>query len=372
MELNEYYLEMEKLITTAIQFDWELIVYRYDAEDGLSMENVFFKVDGKYEDMLALEDRGGMSERQSDDYFKPITKCAEQIRNLCMELYQKKWSHMAMVIQPNHTYEVEVSYEKFPEDINIYDSVWKYKYLGIPVFPFHAKYIKGVEQTIITEKNRKMGLFDIFTKEENNNQNEVDAGWNAITQEFERIYKGQKNPRHYGTLIKWSVGGNDPLDGISIYEAADYWHFVTYGLTELYNKTTLDDEVSGFGYELTFKLKKDDYTDIEKEFKNICGILQSIARITYTQNEIFGPYEYIRTGQTVGIDAEQKSNINGFICIPDETVSTLQTSYGKVEFLELVGMTDAELRTLSGRTSVMEMYERLGSDVTSYNRHSLV
>ena len=43
-----------------------------------------------------------------------------------------------------------------------------------------------------------------------------------------------------------------------------------------------------------------------------------------------------------------------------------------VEFLELVGMTDAELKTLSTVGSVMEIYDKLGSDVTDYNRESIV
>lgn len=61
-------------------------------------------------------------------------------------------------------------------------------------------------------------------------------GWDAINAECDRIYPDQKDPKHYGTLIKWRFGGNAPLDGISIYDGGDYWHFVTYGLSELYKK----------------------------------------------------------------------------------------------------------------------------------------
>ena len=42
-----------------------------------------------------------------------------------------------------------------------------------------------------------------------------------------------------------------------------------------------------------------------------------------------------------------------------------------LELLELVGMTDAELRTLSNRDSVKQIYEELGSDITDYRRSSL-
>ena len=219
-----------------------------------------------------------------------------------------------------------------------------------------------------------MGVFDKFKKKSSPaNEEEINsAGWDAITAEFERVYPGQTNPKHYGTLIKWKFGGNDPLDGISIYDGGDYWHFVGYGLSELYDKESDDPEISGYGMEFTFKLKKEKYENEEGEIRCICGILQTLARLTAKNGEIFLPYEYIYTGQTTGIDVRQQSNLTGFICVPDPTVNTLQTPNGKVEFLEFIGMTDAELKTLKTHDSVKEIYEKLGSDVTDYHRESLV
>ena len=201
-----------------------------------------------------------------------------------------------------------------------------------------------------------MGLFDKLKKTMKNDEvkvseeNENEAiGWRAIEEEFLRVYPGQNNPKHYGTLISWMLGGNDPLDGISIYDGGDYWHFVSFGQTELYEKESDTKEISGYGYELTFKLKKDYYEDEEAEIRNICGILQMIARLTFTKGEIFRPFEFIYT-----------------------TVETIKTPNGTVEFLELIGMTDAELKTLSTVESVMEIYKKLGSDITDYHRESLV
>ena len=118
-------------------------------------------------------------------------------------------------------------------------------------------------------------------------------GWDAITNEAERVYSDQKNPKHYAALIKWRLGGPDPLDGISIYDGGDYWHFVTYGLTELYEKEIENKEWSGYGMEFTFKLKKAGLADEEMEIKCICGILQQIAKITFTRGEIFKSFEYL-------------------------------------------------------------------------------
>ena len=208
--------------------------------------------------------------------------------------------------------------------------------------------------------------------ENENNEEWETSGWNAITKAFEELYPGQDNPKHYGTLIKWSLGGNDPLDGISIYDGGDYWHFVTFGLSELYEKETENKDFSGYGMEFTFKLKKDNYKDEEAEIRCICGILQSIARITFTKGEIFNTYEYLYTGQTQGIDVEMKSNITGFITIPEPKCEFIDTPNGRVEFVEFIGLTDAELQSIMNKeNTVEELYKSLGSDVTTYTRQSV-
>ena len=217
-----------------------------------------------------------------------------------------------------------------------------------------------------------MRLFDKFKKSDKNNDVNVN-GWDAITNLCDKIYPNQENPKHYGTLISWKLGGNDPLKGISIYDSGDYWHFITYGLSELYEKESAIKDVSGYGMELTFKLKKDNYENEENEIKCICGILQSIARITFTKGEVFNSYEYLYTGQTEGIDYNRKSNITGFITVPDDKFHEINTQNGKVNFVEFIGVTDNELKAIQKkRITVNELYKKIGSDVTSYNRNSVI
>lgn len=198
-------------------------------------------------------------------------------------------------------------------------------------------------------------------------------GWDYITKACEKVYPTQKDPKHYGTLINWKFGGNDPLDGISIYDGGEYWHFVTYGLSELYDKETDNKNISGYGMEFTFKLKKDNYENEEAEIKCICGILQSIARVTFTNGEIFNSYEYLYTGQTQGIDSKMKSNITGFITIPDKEIESIMTPNGKVDFVEFIGVTNNELLALKNKElDVKTLYDKIGNDVTNYNRKSVV
>lgn len=222
-----------------------------------------------------------------------------------------------------------------------------------------------------------MGLFDKFKKKnellDNEQNEEIEApGWDAIDKLCDKVYPTQKNPKHYGAMIKWRLGGNDPLDGISVYDGG-CWHFITYGLSELYEKESEDKEWSGYGMEFTLKLKKDHYENEEDEIRCICGILQSIARITFTQGELFNAYEYLYTGQTTGIDSKGTSNITGFITIPDDKFVEINTPNGKVRFVEFIGVTDNELRAIQNKEySVIELLEKLNADVTSYTRSSIV
>ncbi len=206
------------------------------------------------------------------------------------------------------------------------------------------------------------------------------SGFDAISEAFEKIYKYQKSPLHYSPIISYQLGGKDPLDGISIYRENGYYHFVTYGLSELYEKESENIEYSGFGFELTFKLKmnekqknntKDDDAS-DNEIKTVIGFLQQLAKYVFESGEILNPYEYIWTKQKEGIDSKQESKITGFITIPDEA-GEIDTPNGKVVFVELLGATDSELNALyNKKITVKELAEKIATDITDYGRDTLI
>lgn len=196
-------------------------------------------------------------------------------------------------------------------------------------------------------------------------------GWDAITAAFDALYPGQDSPLHFGCLIPWRLGGPDPLQGISVYDAGDCFHFVTYGLTDLYEKEGKDPNYSGFGYEFTLKLRKAGLEDEMAEQRGIAGILQSLARLTFEKGEQFYPNEYIYTGQETGMDAQGLSKLTGFITAEDEA-GTIDTPNGKVDFIKLIGVTDAELKAIMAKTlRVQELAGKIG-DLTDYTRESIV
>lgn len=198
-------------------------------------------------------------------------------------------------------------------------------------------------------------------------------GMEVIDNAVERVYPSESIHTNYVPMIRWDLGGPDPLDRVTIYDGGDYYKYVTYGLTELYDKKSKDLKKNGFGMEFTFKLKKDAYKDEERELKNVVGILQTLARSTKEDGEIFKPYEYIYTGQTVGMDIERKSNIVGFITIPDRELKPAYSAYGRADFIAFIGVTEQELQAVMKKElTVKELYEKLGTDVTSYTIKSVI
>jgi suppressor of fused len=51
-------------------------------------------------------------------------------------------------------------------------------------------------------------------------------GWDAITAALAKLY-GDREPLHFGTAIKYALGGPDPIDGVSVFKNAapsPHWH----------------------------------------------------------------------------------------------------------------------------------------------------
>ncbi len=203
------------------------------------------------------------------------------------------------------------------------------------------------------------------------NEDPEPLGWNAITEAFEKLYPGQDNPKHFPNPIPWRLGGQYPLQGVSVYDGGDFFHFVTYGLTDLYDKEGTDPEYSGYGYEFTLKLRKAGLGAEMDELHCIGGILQDLAKLTFEKGEQFYPNEYIYTGQTTGIDVNQRSALTGFVTALDEA-GTIDTPNGKVDFVKLIGAADAELKAiLDQKITVQELIGKIG-DITDYARDSVI
>ena len=207
-------------------------------------------------------------------------------------------------------------------------------------------------------------------------------GIDAIENEVKRIHPLWENARYYTPKTAWKSGGTEPLEQISIHKEEDYFHFITYGLTELHDKESKDQTKSGFGTELTLKLKRGEYknqSEERKELLYIALLLQKFAKYIIQENSIVKPYEdtYLVQGsslrKSIGIDIAGTSNIVAFITVPDKDLQSLDTPYGRVDFIALIGITKKELQAIRNRKiTEKELYEKIGTDVTSYTRKSVI
>ncbi len=164
-------------------------------------------------------------------------------------------------------------------------------------------------------------------------------GWEAIHARLAAAYHGQE-PKHWGTVMRWADGGPDPLDGISAYagENPSHWHYITFGFSELGEKVSPDKEVSGWGFELSFRLKRQDGETSPPEWP--LPVLQNLARYVFNHKLPFDAEHYIRWGGP--ITRLEQTRLEAIVFAVDPLLGEIQTPNGKVKFLEAIAITADE------------------------------
>ncbi|MNI29405.1 Suppressor of fused protein (SUFU) [compost metagenome] len=205
-------------------------------------------------------------------------------------------------------------------------------------------------------------------------EEEVEAtGWDAIEEQMKRLY-GEQEPKHYGTLIPYILGGKDPLNGISAYMAEKpypHWHFVTFGFSELYEKESQDPEYSGYGFELTFRLART--ADEQEPPAWALNILQNMGRYVFSSGNIFASGHYLDANGPICLDADSKLTALAFTDDPE--LPAIDTPNGRVEFLQMVGITADELEAMTTWNTNAFLHasqEELPGYITDLSRGSLL
>jgi len=186
-------------------------------------------------------------------------------------------------------------------------------------------------------------------------------GWDAIDEAFEKVYPGQE-PSHYATnmISRAMFGGDEYLDGYSVYDSEKgYKHMVTFGMTELYaNEDLLGGQYNNWGYEMTMKLK----AETAEDCRWALNLLGNLARYTYTTERYFEPYQYV-SGGGESICADMDSAITALLTIYDTEVETVESIYGKTEFIQVVGITQQEFEAIKeDRENAKILVERMKKD----------
>ncbi|WP_371367113.1 hypothetical protein SRRS_12050 [Sporomusa rhizae] len=186
-------------------------------------------------------------------------------------------------------------------------------------------------------------------------------GWDAIDEEFEKIYPDQE-PAHFGAVLtsRAIFGGDEYVDGYSIYQSSNgYMHVLTYGMTELYvDEEAFGGEWSRWGYEMTIKLNEDSVENC----KWAIDMLSNLARYTYTKEKFFEPMQFI-AGNGTSIHIGIESAITALFVVKDTECNGIDTVHGRVEFMQFVGITQRELEVLKeDHTQASVLYENMKKD----------
>lgn len=198
-------------------------------------------------------------------------------------------------------------------------------------------------------------------------------GWEAIDKALAPLYAGQE-PKHFGTLVSYEEGGPDPIRGISAYKRLDpvpHWHFITYGFTELFGKDSENKEFSGWGFELTVRLKTD--AAAEEPPNWTLNFLQNLARYVFDSGNSFAHGDYMNANGPIASGMD--TLIRSVVFAHDPELPPIETPNGRVEFLQIVGITDdEELAVKQWKTlKVLDVFrEQLPLLVTDMNRRSLM
>ncbi|MFD6154884.1 suppressor of fused domain protein [Nocardia sp. NPDC060256] len=199
-------------------------------------------------------------------------------------------------------------------------------------------------------------------------------GWNAIDGALRPLY-GDIEPFHWATDHRWSLGGPDPLDGISAYsrtEPVPHWHYISYGMTELYEKEWDNPGESGWGFEFTFRLVRK-AADTEPPVWP-ANFLQNLARYVFQSGKWFEPGHTIKANGPIAAD-QPSSDIHAVAFTVDPELGTIETPHGSVRFLQIVGLTMPEYRAAQGGKTLAlldELAPHLPLYVTDTEREPLV
>lgn len=166
-------------------------------------------------------------------------------------------------------------------------------------------------------------------------------GWDAIDGALRRIYC-DREPKHFGTILPMSLGGNAPLQGISVYKnlaPQPHYHYVTYGFSELYEKETDDPEFSGYGFELTFRLACSPDAPEDPPVWPL-NFLQNLARYVFSSGNIFDERHHLPFNGPIAMN--EVTDITAGFFFLDPELDVIDTPNGQVKFLQLVGLATDE------------------------------
>lgn len=170
-------------------------------------------------------------------------------------------------------------------------------------------------------------------------------GWDAILQCLNNLYK-QQQPTSFQTELPVRMGGTDYLDGFCVYKSKKqipHKHVISYGMSALLpHEVYFNRDYSGWGYEMTMRIKDDG--------KDTClwamDMISNLAAYTNLNEKAWLEAEQFIQGSGDSINLDVQSEITSLITVYDPELPAIDTIHGRLEFLQLVGITTAEFAAI--------------------------
>ena len=172
---------------------------------------------------------------------------------------------------------------------------------------------------------------------------DVAPGVTAIATAMARLYGYEQEPRHWSNEGWAGAGGQgqDPLEGVSAFPASDHWHYVTYGLTRLHEDDSafpVRPGVSGFGFELTFRVAR--HAGSEAPYWPV-QMLQRLARYVFRSSNVFRAGDHMELNGPLG--GLRNTQLEALLFTNDPELPTLETRNGTIEFVQVFGVASDEI-----------------------------
>jgi hypothetical protein len=185
------------------------------------------------------------------------------------------------------------------------------------------------------------------------------AGWDAIDAALARLYPDQE-PRHVGYAPGRAFGS--VLQGCSAFRADDHWHYVTYGLSNIFDDDEGENEgFSGWGYELTWRVR--DRSTPHHAPSWAFTMIQRLAKGASDNGILLGDGSRLNIAAPItGFPhtGGPETTLTGVLVTFDRELGEMNTPNGRVRFLQLVAVEPADLAV--ARPGVSEgVLERLRS-----------
>ncbi|XP_078269504.1 suppressor of fused homolog isoform X2 [Rhinoraja longicauda] len=167
-------------------------------------------------------------------------------------------------------------------------------------------------------------------------------GLHAIYQECKRLYSDQPNPLQVTAIVKYWLGGPDPLDYISMYrnpgspaqDVPEHWHYVSFGLSDLYGDNRVHEFTgvegpSGFGFELTFRLRRETGETAPPTWP--AELMQGLARYVFQSENTLCSGDHVSWHSPLD---NSESRIQHMLLTEDPQLQSVRTPFGTVAFLQ--------------------------------------